>query len=158
MGIRLLKKNESTNDLRGFYLKVWYGLISDHKMSADAADALCDKYEDEIVSGYEDGKGPAEICDALALKNKKREDAPSGNARSVSSFALSSKTSERGIEKFVSTLEDAVLDNHTVETTAEPNGVVDVDIYGKLSPDVVSRILQVANQLGINIADLSINI
>lgn len=34
----------STNDLRGFYLKVWYGLVQDHKMSSKEADRLCDKY------------------------------------------------------------------------------------------------------------------
>lgn len=155
MGIRLIKKNESTNDLRGFYLKVWYGLVSDHKMSGEAADALCDKYEDEIVAGYEDGKGPAEICDALALKNKKREDAPAGKARSVSWFIVNGTTN---VEKFVSTLEDAVLNNQTVETTGEPSGVISVEIYGKISASEVSRILQVASQLGIHIADLSVNV
>ncbi len=86
------------------------------------------------------------------------EGTPPGKARAVSWFALPSKTAERDIEKFVSTLEDAVLDDHTVETTAEPSGLIDVDIYGKLPPDEVSRILQVADQLGIHIADMSVNI
>ena len=87
---------------------------------------------------------------------KKNEDTPA--ASSISWFTISDNTPERTIEKFISTLEDAVLDNHTVETTAEPNGVMDVTIYGNLSPDAVSRILQVANQLGVHILGLAINI
>lgn len=65
--------NESTNDLRGFYLKVWYGLVDEYKMSGEAADALCDKYQKEIIDGYENGEGPAQVCDAIASKNKTQE-------------------------------------------------------------------------------------
>ena len=89
---------------------------------------------------------------------KKNEGASSNEARSVSYFSLASKTAERDVEKFVSTLEDAVLDGQSVETTTEPSGAIDVDIYGQLSPDAVSRILQVASQLGIHVFALAVNI
>lgn len=89
---------------------------------------------------------------------KKNEGASANEARSVSYFSLASKTAERDVEKFVSTLEDAVLGGQSVETTTEPNGAIDVDIYGQLSPDAVSRILQVASQLGIHVFALAVNI
>lgn len=89
---------------------------------------------------------------------KKNEGASANEARSVSYFSLVGETDERDVEKFVSTLEDAVLDGQSIETTAVPDGTIDVDIYGQLSPDAVSRILQVASQLGIHVFALGVNI
>lgn len=66
----------STNDLRGFCLKVWYGLVQDHKMSSDEADRLCDKYKQIIVNGYEEGEGPAKISDQLATQDKREAHEP----------------------------------------------------------------------------------
>ena len=66
----------STNDLRGFYLKVWYGLVQDHKMSSEEADRLCDKYRQIIADGYEDGEGPAKISDQLATQDKREAHEP----------------------------------------------------------------------------------
>jgi hypothetical protein len=66
----------STNDLRGFYLKVWYGLVQDHKMSSEEADRLCDKYQQIIADGYENGEGPAKISDQLATQDKREAHEP----------------------------------------------------------------------------------
>ena len=85
-------------------------------------------------------------------KTAKRE------GRSVSYFVLGKDTAELDAEKFVSTLEDAVLKDQSVETTAEPDGAISVDIYGQLSPNEVERILQAASQLGIHISGLAVNI
>lgn len=89
---------------------------------------------------------------------KKNEGASTNEARSVSYFSLAGKTAERDVEKFVSTLVDHVLDGQSVGTTTKPNGAIDVDIYGQLSPDAVSRILQVASSLGIHVFALAVNI
>lgn len=66
----------STNDLQGFYLKVWYGLVQDHKMSSEEADRLCAKYRQIIADGYEDGEGPAKISDQLATQDKREAHEP----------------------------------------------------------------------------------
>lgn len=66
----------STNDLRGYYLKVWYGLVQDRKMSSEEADRVCDKYQQIIIDGYESGKGPAKIADQLATQDKREAHEP----------------------------------------------------------------------------------
>lgn len=66
----------STNDFRGFYMKVMAGLFNDHGMSSDEAEALWDKHRDLMVAAYEDGMGPAKASDMLATQDAREAHEP----------------------------------------------------------------------------------
>lgn len=120
------KTSESTNDLRGFYLKVWHGLVSDYKMSGEAADALCAKYQDEIVDGYENGEGPAKICDALAAKNKAQE----GTDGFTHLWELQAQQAKETLEELTKKFGDAdrlAFEIRNIPTAKECDVVVTVD-------------------------------
>jgi len=78
--------------------------------------------------------------------------------RVTSYFVVRKDADEKAVEKIVATLEDAILNNQTVETTANPDGTVSIDIYGKMTPDEVARALQLPGQLSTSYVDLAINI
>lgn len=86
------------------------------------------------------------------------ETAPANEGRVTSYFVVNKNAEENAVEKIVSTLEDAILNNQTVETTANPDGTVSIDIYGKMTPDEVARALQLPGQLSTSYVDLAINI
>lgn len=66
----------STNDFRGYYLKVLMCLTTDHKMSSDAAQTLCDKYKQLIIDGFEAGEGPVPLSKKLATQDKREAHEP----------------------------------------------------------------------------------
>ena len=87
------------------------------------------------------------------------ENAPAKNeGRVMSYFVLHKNTELKAIEKIVVTLEDAILNNQTVEATANPDGTVSIEIYGRMTPDEVARAIQLPGQLGTSYVDLAINI
>lgn len=87
------------------------------------------------------------------------EDAPAKNEGRVTSYFVLHKNAKLdAIEKIVATLEDAILNDQTVETTANPDGTVSLEIYGRMSPDDVARAMQLPGQLGTSYVDLAINI
>ena len=87
------------------------------------------------------------------------ENAPAKNEGRVTSYFVLHKNAElKAIEKIVATLEDAILSNQTVETTANPDGTVSIEIYGKMTPDEVARAIQLPGQLSTSYVDLAINI
>lgn len=79
-------------------------------------------------------------------------------ARVTSYFVIHKNAELKAIEKIVVTLEDAILNNQTVETTANPDGTVSIEIYGRMTPDEVARAIQLPGQLGTSYVDLAINI
>ena len=109
------------------------------------SDEIADKFE-VIWSDY-----PEEVsADGNAhAKNK---------ARVTSYFVLRKGTGLKAVDKIVATLEDAILNGQTVETTANPDGTVSIEIHGKMTPDEVARAIQLPGQLGTAYADLAINI
>jgi hypothetical protein len=87
------------------------------------------------------------------------ENAPAKNEGRVTSYFVLHKNAKLdAIEKIVATLEDAILNDQTVETTANPDGTVSLEIYGRMSPDDVARAMQLPGQLGTSYVDLAINI
>lgn len=78
--------------------------------------------------------------------------------RVTSYFVVHKDAEEKAIEKIVVTLEDAILNDQTVETTANPDGTVSIEIYGRMAPDEVARAIQLPGQLGTSYIDLAINI
>lgn len=87
------------------------------------------------------------------------ENAPVKNEGRVTSYFVLHKNAKLdAIEKIVATLEDAILNDQTVETTANPDGTVSLEIYGRMSPDDVARAMQLPGQLGTSYVDLAINI
>jgi hypothetical protein len=87
------------------------------------------------------------------------ENAPVKNEGRVTSYFVLHKNAElKAIDKIVATLEDAILNNQTVETTANPDGTVSIEIYGRMSPDEVARAIQLPGQLSTSYVDLAINI
>lgn len=87
------------------------------------------------------------------------ENAPAKNEGRVTSYFVLHKNAKlEAIEKIVATLEDAILNDQTVETTANPDGTVSLEIYGRMSPDDVARAIQLPGQLGTSYVDLAINI
>ena len=91
-------------------------------------------------------------------ESKKSETAPANEGRVTSYFVVSKNAEEKAIEKIVVTLEDAILNNQTVETTANPDGTVSIEIYGRMTPDEVARAIQLPGQLDTSYVDLAINI
>ena len=109
------------------------------------SDGIADKFE-VIWSDY-----PEEVS--------ADENAPAKNkARVTSYFVLRKGTGLKAVDKIVATLEDAILNGQTVETTANTDGTVSIEIYGKMTPDEVARAIQLPGQLGTAYADLAINI
>lgn len=92
----------------------------------------------------------------LIKKTNQREATNKG--RVTSYFVVNKNADEKTIEKIVATLEDAILSNQTVETTANPDGTVSIEIYGKMTPDEVARAIQLPGQLSTSYVDLAINI
>lgn len=86
------------------------------------------------------------------------ETAPANEGRVTSYFVVNKNAEENAVEKIVATLEDAILNNQTVETTANQDGTVSIEIYGKMTPDEVARVLQLPGQLSTSYVDLAINI
>lgn len=78
--------------------------------------------------------------------------------RVTSYFVLHKNAELKAIEKIVATLEDTILKDQTVETTANPDGTVSLEIYGRMSPDDVARAIQLPGQLGTSYVDLTVNI
>lgn len=88
-----------------------------------------------------------------------KEKAPAKHEGRVTSyFVVNQNAEEKAIEKIVATLEDAILNDQTVETTANPDGTVSIEIYGKMTPDEVARAIQLPGQLSTSYVDLAINI
>ena len=110
-----------------------------------ASDGIADKFE-VIWSDY-----PEEVS-ADGNAHAKNE------ARVTSYFVLRKGTGLKAVDKIVATLEDAILNGQTVETTANPDGTVSIEIYGKMTPDEVARAIQLPGQLGTAYVDLAINI
>lgn len=92
----------------------------------------------------------------LIKKTNQREAANKG--RVTSYFVVNKNAEENAVEKIVATLEDAILNNQTVETTANPDGTVSIEIYGKMTPDEVARALQLPGQLSTSYVEIAINI
>ena len=97
-------------------------------------------------------KVPATLSESGRNAHAKNE------GRVTSYFVVNKNADEKAVEKIVATLEDAILNNQTVETTANPDGTVSIDIYGKMTPDEVARALQLPGQLSTSYVDLAINI
>lgn len=118
---------------------------------------------DTITSmGYYENSWSGWMSDQIDYRIKseaaKSETAPANEGRVTSYFVLHKNADLKAIEKIVATLEDAILNNQTVETTANPDGTVSIDIYGKMTPDEVARALHLPGQLGTSYIDLAINI
>lgn len=94
---------------------------------------------------------------AMGIKLIKKT--PAKNEGRVTSYFVLHKNAElKAIDKIIATLEDAILNNQTVETAANPDGTVSIEIYGRMSPDEVARALHLPGQLGTSYIDLAINI
>lgn len=94
----------------------------------------------------------------MGIKLIKKKTPAKNEGRVMSYFVLRKNTELKAIEKIVVTLEDAILNNQTVETTANPDGTVSIEIYGRMTPDEVARAIQLPGQLGTSYVDLAINI
>lgn len=116
----------------GYYTHPWSGMLSD--------------LMDYRIKGVTETKEP---------ENKTT---PANEGRVTSYFVVNKNADEKAVEKIVSTLEDAILNNQTVETTANADGTVSLEIYGRMSPDDVARAMQLPGQLGTSYVDLAINI
>lgn len=109
------------------------------------SDGIADKFE-VIWSDY-----PEEVS-ADENAHAKNE------ARVTSYFVLRKDADLKAMDKIVATLEDAILNGQTVETTANPDGTVSIEIYGRMTPDEVARAIQLPGQLDTSYVDLAINI
>jgi hypothetical protein len=156
--------NENPDDWRGNTVPDSYTIsIGDNSIDIDAVEPEKDCVRKGLrILGYDlyEPSSSLKRSNAMGIRLIKKNEGVSANegVHTVSYFTLVGETDERDVEKFVSILEDAVLDGQSIETTTVPNGAIDVDIYGQLSPDEVSRILQVASQLGIHVFALAVNI
>ena len=92
----------------------------------------------------------------LIKKTIKHEAANEG--RVTSYFVVNKNAELKAIDKIVATLEDAILGDQTVETTANSDGTVSIEIYGRMTPDEVARAIQLPGQLRTSYVDLAINI
>ena len=79
-------------------------------------------------------------------------------SRVTSYFVLRKDADLKAVDKLVVTLEDAILNGQAVETIANPDGTVSIEIYGKMTPDEVVRAIQLPGQLGTAYVNLAINI
>lgn len=116
----------------GYYTHPWSGMLSD--------------LMDYRIKGVVETPAP------------ENETAPANEGRVTSYFVVRKDAEEKAVEKMVATLEDAILNNQTVETTANPDGTVSIEIYGRMTPDEVARAIQLPGQLGTSYVDLAINI
>lgn len=142
MGIKLIKK-ESTEP-KGHWVVYLRGEEWCTRNTEKEAQAVVNSYDGEGECWYE---------------FQADEAAPAKNEGRVTSYFVVSKNAElKAIEKMVATLEDAILNNQTVETTANPDGTISIEIYGKMTPDEVARAIQLPGQLSTSYVDLAINI
>ena len=79
-------------------------------------------------------------------------------SRVTSYFVLRKDADLKAVDKIVVTLEDAILNGQSVETIADPDGTVSIEIHGKMTPDEVVRAIQLPGQLGTAYVNLAINI
>lgn len=142
MGIKLIKK-ESTQP-NGHWVVYLRGEEWCTRNTEKEAQAVVNSYDGEGECWYE--------FEADEKKTAKNE------GRVTSYFVLCKDADLKAMDKIVATLEDAILNGQTVETTANPDGTVSIEIYGKMTPDEVARAIQLPGQLGTSYVDLAINI
>jgi len=159
VGIRLIKKNESTAKQEVSTADKWcveFGdIYNNAKKEYYATEADAKARYDELAE-----RGDIEWVEKPVLKaESKAENAPAKNEGRVTSYFVLRKNAKLdAIEKIVATLEDAILNGQTVETAANPDGTVSLEIYGRMSPDEVARAIRLPGQLGTSYVDLAINI
>ena len=139
MGIKLIKKESA--EPKGHWVVYLRGEEWCTRNTEKEAQAVVNSYDGEGDCWYE-----------FVADETKNE------GRVTSYFVLHKNAELKAIDKIVATLEDAILNNQTVETTANPDGTVSIEIYGRMSPDEVARAIQLPGQLSTSYVDLAINI